>query len=337
MRDIRKILVIRWGGLGDLVIATAVIQDIRDACPDAIMDINTESPWDALFRNDPRFHEILTFRARGTQKYKNGITWLREISGRNYDLIIDLQNNDHSRILLACLRLFYNFPGMIAGTKKFYPYTVPAPPYTRNQHALQCMRGVLKALGIPARTDHAVLHVSDGDRSAVTELLADCGLEPGRYILLIPGSSQAGRNKRWNENAYITLARQLHDHFHDRVALVGAAADAAVCERIRAASGDWMVNLCNKTGIPDLLPLARSSRLIIGNDTGAIHITAAARRPTIVLFGCTNSAHSRPLGENVKIIQADEDLLASGRSPGPQSIQKITVNQVFNEALSAAE
>ena len=337
MHDIEKILVIRWGGLGDLVIATAVLEDIREAFPGASLDINTEKPWDQLFRADPRFHEVLSFQARGNHSYRFTPGWLREISGREYDLIIDLQNSDHSRILLACLRLFCGFTGRIAGTKKYFPYNVPSPPYTRNQHALLCMRGALAGLGISAVTEHAVLHVPEKNESAVAELLASSGLDPGHFILLVPGSSLAGKCKRWNTRAYITLAGQLHDHFSVRVALAGSTADTAVCEMIHAACGDWMVNLCNKTEIPDLLPLARASRMVIGNDTGAIHIAAASGRPTIVLFGCTDSGHSQPLGKKVRIIQADGHLLASGRKPEPGSIQKITVDQVFNEAISVAE
>ena len=77
-RDIRRILIIKWSGIGDVAIATATIQDIRDAFPDASMDLNTMAPCDRLFRDDPRFDDVFCFDLRGSERSMAGHwRWLR--------------------------------------------------------------------------------------------------------------------------------------------------------------------------------------------------------------------------------------------------------------------
>ena len=71
---IHRILIIKWSALGDVVIATALMEDVRRAFPDAAIDLNTLPNCLALFKDDPRFREVFAIDVRDrSQRCRN--TW----------------------------------------------------------------------------------------------------------------------------------------------------------------------------------------------------------------------------------------------------------------------
>ena len=76
--DIRRILIIKWGGMGDVVISTAIIEDIFRAFPGREIDLNAMPPWNALFADDPRFSRVWTVDLRNRERNVKGMwRWLR--------------------------------------------------------------------------------------------------------------------------------------------------------------------------------------------------------------------------------------------------------------------
>lgn len=302
---IRRILAIRWSALGDIAIASAAFEDLSRAFPNASLHLNVMPPWEALFREDPRFDRVISIPMREPgHRLRGPGRWLAEVRRQRYDLVVDLQSNDRSRLLLAALPLTgARIPHRI-GTRRGWPYTV-APRGSDARHAFLRQREALEAAGIPSRTAHAVLHVSRDRRRAAAALMRETGLEPGRYALFLPGSQAAGWLKRWGERRYIALARSLlASNRVDRVALIGAGDDAHACRAI-AAEAEGVVDLCGRTRVPDLVPLAEGAAFIVANDTGTAHVAAAANRPMVVVCGPTDPARVLPPGERVRALQAD--------------------------------
>ena len=62
---VRRVLIIKWSAMGDIVIASALFEDISRAFPDAAIDLNVLPPWDRLFQEDKRFREVIAFPLRG--------------------------------------------------------------------------------------------------------------------------------------------------------------------------------------------------------------------------------------------------------------------------------
>ena len=118
--DIRRILLIKWSALGDIAVTTAVMEDVRRAFPHAELHLNTLPPYDELFADDPRFARIIAIPLRG-RGLANSLRWLREVRRHRYDLIIDFQSNDRSRILLALLRLSGAGVRWISGNQRRFP------------------------------------------------------------------------------------------------------------------------------------------------------------------------------------------------------------------------
>ena len=303
--DIERILVIKWGAMGDVVIATAAMQDIALAFPYAQIDLSIMRPWDALFTDDPRIDRVRPYDARGADAGLSGLLALaKAMSCASYDAVFDLQSNDRSRLLMMALRALGG-PRYRAGFHRRWPYNLAAPPPSPPVHASTYANGLLAAVGIESRTTNPVLHISPTVREGVSEQLESLGLTRNHYAVFFPGCAPAGYLKRWGSWKYLELARQVVPSRVEQVVLVGGPDEAELCAEIARGEPARVVNLCGQTELLDVVPLCEAARFIVGNDTGTAHLASAAGRPLCVICGPTDPRRVKPLGSNVSTCQAD--------------------------------
>lgn len=330
IQTLRKVLVLRWGAMGDLAIASAVFEDLHRALGHVELHLNTEAPWDRLFRHDPRFARIITVNIRGKERGPRGtLRWLRAVRAEHYDMVIDLQCNDHSRLLLSLL-LFSGagIPYRIS-THGGFPYNIAPPALQAHDHALSYLRAPLRALGIPVGTARPVLHPGPELREKAAAVMARQGLRAGRFALLMPGSSARGLSKRWGVDRYAELAARLHAAGLDRVVLIGGGDDVEECRLIERATGDWLVNLCGRTELLEVVYFSAAARCIVANDTGTAHLASATQTPMVIICGPTDARRVKPLGENVVAIQAGAEHI--GRKNDRDWVAEITPEMVMDK------
>lgn len=304
--SVRCVLIVKWSAMGDLMLSTAIFEDVRNAFPSAAIDLNTTKPYREMFSTDPRFRSVEAFDFKKTDRNLAGmVRWVRSVRRGNYDLIIDLQSNDRSRLLLSLVRLLSSGQPVIVGLHRRYPYHLApdkdAPAgFIRQQQAVA-------AAGINAVTRRPSLFVPSRNRMRARELANAHGLRDGRFAILLPGSNAAGKLKRWGAHRYAALADALSREGLGPAALIGGPDDLEECAEVSALAREpgSVVNLCGQTEILDIVPLAEMSRFIIGNDTGTAHVSSAAERPMIVICGPTDPKRVKPLGDNVVAVQAE--------------------------------
>lgn len=332
--SIRRILVVKWSALGDVVISTAVFEDIHKAFPGVAIDLQTTGPYRELFSADPRFRSVETvdFRKAGG-KFAKIWRWLRGVRNGRYDLIIDLQSNDRSRLLLSIFRLLSFRKTTIVGLHRRYPYHLSpgkdvAAGFIRQQKALS-------AVGVDAVTDRPRLYVPDRNRMRARDLADAHELRNGRFGIFIPGSNAAGKLKRWGAHRYAALADILFREDLGPVALIGGPDDFEECARITGLVREpgSVVNLCGQTEILDIVPLVEMARFVVGNDTGTLHVSSAVERPIIVICGPTDPRRVKPVADNVVAMQAPLDCICCYQKECSHHscMEGITPGMVFDE------
>lgn len=303
---IRRILIIKWSAMGDVILATALFEDIARAFPNRDIHLNTLPLWQGLFSEDPRFQRVLAIDLRNpNQRVAGAREWLRQVRSQHYDLVIDLQCNDRSRLLLGLLGLAGCRIPYRLGNRRQLPYNIAPVELPKPAHILNRSRAALQAGNIEATTPRPVLHVPHSHRARARELLATHGLRPGQFAIFLPGCNANGHLKRWGAARYAALANRLYQEGLERIALIGGPDEIEECQRIARACGPWLVNLCGLTAILDIPPLCESARFIVANDTGTAHLAAATPTPMLVLCGPTDPRRVKPLGDNVIALQAD--------------------------------
>jgi ADP-heptose:LPS heptosyltransferase len=163
----------------------------------------------------------------------------------------------------------------------------------------------LKALdAAPAFMDHRI-ELEPADRLAGRRHLAKLRIEPGRYVLLFPGSGSAKKN--WPIERFIELAGRLPGGLAPL--FVTGPAEHSMERIIRASSFAALDGL----ELAEVAAIAQAAALFVGNDSGVSHLAAAVGARGIVLFGPTDPCKWRPLGD-VAILECNPlDLLTTPR------------------------
>lgn len=304
---IRRILIIKWSAMGDVILATALFEDIARAFPTQDIDLNTLPLWQSLFSQDPRFQRVFAIDLRDpNRRFASVREWLQQVRSQHYDLVIDLQCNDRSRLLLSLLWLTGCRIPYRLGNRRQQPYNIAPVELPRPAHIINRSHAALQAGNIPASTSRPVLHIPDVHRARARELMVDHGLAIGQFAIFLPGCNAKGHLKRWGAARYAALANQIHrEGLLEHIVLIGGPDEIEECERIAQACGPWLVNLCGQTAILDIPPLCESARLIVANDTGTAHLAAATPTPMLVLCGPTDPRRVKPPGDNVMTLQAE--------------------------------
>jgi len=130
------------------------------------------------------------------------------------------------------------------------------------------------------------------------------GLEEG-YVVLSPGAEYGGA-KMWPNDRFARVASMISKRTGKRLVVVGSAGEAYAGGEILSKAGIGTGrNLAGRCSVDELLAVLRGASLVIGNDSGPVHIGAAMGRPTLAIFGSTSPAWTAPQGRSVEIVRAD--------------------------------
>lgn len=286
-----RILVIKLGALGDVILALGPFAAIRRDHPDAHITLLTTPAFAGVLESSPYFDEIW---AESRVKLWNPAGWLalrRRLRGGAFDRVYDLQTSDRSgwyfRLMGPGRRPEWS--GIAPGCS--HPHANPRRDF---MHSIERQNEQLAIAGVAT--------VPDADLSWMTADIGRFGLTD-RYALLVPGGAPHRPAKRWPADRYAALATGLIASGVQPVVL-GTTAEADIAREIADAC-PGVRDLTGETAIPDLAALARGAAGAVGNDTGPMHLIAAAGCPSVVLFSSdSDPALTAPRGASVTVLRA---------------------------------
>lgn len=299
----QRILVIRLGALGDLVLCFQAFHEIRRAHPGAKIALLTMPAFAAFASLMPWFDEIIIDERPPGQELGQWFGLIRKIRKFKPQRVYDLQGKLRQTVLFAALG--GPFGPQWSGAAPLCSLPRLWPPQ-EGMHFTDFIAAQLRLAQVPSQPPPALPWLN-----APVE---GFGL-PERTALLIPGCAPGREYKRWPVTHYVDLARRLYERKIAPVA-IGAKADAEAIAAIRAEA-PYVIDLGSRTSLPQLATLARRSVAVIGNDTGPTHLAAAVGAPVIALMSDkVDPAWSAPHGPRTKWLQG-------------KPIAALTVDEVF--------
>jgi heptosyltransferase-2 len=139
------------------------------------------------------------------------------------------------------------------------------------------------------------------DAAAAAARLTE-GLPPGPRVAVMPGAAR-GPSKRWPADRFVAVSRGLAAGGCTVVAL-GAPSERDECAAVAAAAGARGLSLAGRTDIPQWAAVLASCRLAVSNDSGGMHLAAAAGVPVVAVFGRTDPDRTGPIGPACDVVQA---------------------------------
>jgi ADP-heptose:LPS heptosyltransferase len=300
-RTVKSILLTRVDGLGDLVLFSSFVREVRGLWPHAHITLVVDQRFASLVEQCPYVDEVIGFCERGS-KYARLFTGprrayklaMQRLWQRRFDLAISPRwdsDTRHAAVLgfLSLPRHHFGFSAMVSRRKRalnygidaLFTHLVPSKPGAR--HEIERNAEMLAALGgNPARIRNLELWLSDGDRLYARQCLADNGvtaLQP--LICLGTGATEAKR--RWPIERFSALAEWLVEIYGARILVVGDSVDACSAERMRPTVGPALINKAGACTVRQSAALLSCCHAFIGNDSGPMHLAAASDVPVIEL------------------------------------------------------
>jgi ADP-heptose:LPS heptosyltransferase len=280
-REIKKILVIKLSALGDFVLALAAMKKIRQAHKRAHITLLTTPPFESLAKACPYFNAVETDgRPEGLGEW---LALRKRIKAAKYDRVYDLQTSAQSARIFHMLSPFPpEWSGIAAGCS--LPHKNPA----RNRmHTLERHADQLKYAGIWPDAPTEPGTAPGPDLSWVLPKPSQTrpvpgGVRPKPYALFVPGGSAHRLDKRWPAERYGQLGKILVERGYD-IVIIGGPQESALARQIQREVGQ-VRDLTGRTDFAKVAMLGAKAALVVGNDTGPLHLAAATGAPTVVLF-----------------------------------------------------
>lgn len=298
----RRVLIVRVGAMGDVLHALPAVAALRQAWPAAEIDWVVDPRWAPLLVDAAGRGPVVTrvygaetrlwSRAPFSAATRRSVLGLRSaMRKRPYSWVVDMQGTLRSAVLGRFARTEHALTGYAdpreTPARWLYGQTVPrSGTHVVTQGAM--LLG--EALGMPLEPAIAEIPLrTDAERWAD----AACGDQDvdARIALLAPTAGWGA--KQWPAARFAALARALRDRGFQVLVNTGETPGSVEREVVRESAGAATLAPCS---VAQMIALTRRAAVVVGGDSGPIHLAALLGRPVVALFGPTDPARNGPWG-----------------------------------------
>ena len=276
-----RILFITSTRVGDAVLSTGLLSHLRDAHPDARWTIAAGSSAIGLFEAVPNLERLIPINKEPMNRH--WIKLWRRCAARRWDIVVDLRRSAISWLLKAKQR-----------------YVVPK--IDTELHRVELLGATM---GLRDTPPSPRLFLDDRHRTAARELIGN----DLNVLALAPAANWPG--KQWRSKRFLEVATRLTADAGclpgGRVAVFAAEAERdQIKEVLSDVPQDRLIDTVGKLDLLTIAACLERCALFIGNDSGLMHMAAAAGAPTLGLFGPSRQEHYAPWGKQVAWVRTPE-------------------------------
>jgi len=333
--SIKKILVIKVRGLGDAVLATPVLKNLKTHMPKVSISVLTFNFCKGLFENNPNVDEVYGLPGDPSSNEQAKIT--RTLNNQNFDLIISLHARNLSSKLAKNIKARWRIGRSYFLREKFTDVLIGSdhePDKSSIERDLDCIR----AIGLDPVEKQPELFVSDEEYKWANEYLTEKNLDRSKKLIMIhPAVTQYYRH--WGLEKFIELSRNLINEGGHQVMGIFSPMEQSIADSLVAKVEGIFVYV---GPLRPSMALIQQADLMIDNDSGPSHVSQALKVPTMVLVGpdFKNTYRDEQIYENGNYVFHQDipcrDLFFSRCLP-PEPCQELTcmnhaVKEVFDKA-----
>ncbi len=312
-----KILIIKFGALGDIIIASSVIRQIQESHENDSITLLTSNTFRSLFDNWPSLI-IKSMERKGIINFFRQASWIRN---QHFDVVYDLQSNNRSSKLCKI-----SGTPIRAGNHPHSAYNkYPETAYYGQCHSFDRLNQIIQANNLPAATAKPWLPINIEQEQKVGYWLEKHKLNNKPYIICHAGSSPQHMTKRWPY--YYELAAYISS-LGIEIIWIGAGDELEIN---RSLADKYGIDATNEFSLPELIALGKHAKFAVTNDSAPMHILTCSNIRVFSLFGPTNPTRNHALGQADYIIFAGGTLPKNDNDFIPADIANIKVDMVIEK------
>jgi heptosyltransferase II len=317
MKDPKNIIVRMPNWIGDVVMATPLLRDLKDRFPKAILTAMCSYP---ILSKDPSIDKIITSRAQ-----------LRDGA---YDLGILTTNSFSSAWQFFQGRVENRIGFKNELRSPLLTISLPFPEKRKEQHLVKTYKALLDPLNIPESSTKPQLYV---DAEEINSVCEQYNLQKGEPLIGINPTAAFGPAKCWLPERFRELAKRLAEDA--KVLFFGSGESVELVKEMCHGLPPNVINLAGATSLRELLAITSLCDLFITNDSGPMHIADAFGIPLVAIFGSTSPIATGPYNTN-EVLQKKVSCAPCFKRECPidfRCMKRITVDDVYNEARRKLE
>ena len=291
----RNIIVRMPNWIGDLVMATPVLSDLRKAYPEARITAMCRSPVCELLKEDPEIDELFCFsKASGLSRREERRNIIEKLRNGGYDLGI-LLTHSFSSAWWFWLGRVQNRVGYQSNARNFLlTQSLPFPKKMENQHLVTTYKMLLEPLGISLSNTPPRLYLNPGEIKNARSLLKKYQIPEGATVIGINPGAAYGTAKCWIPERFRAVTEKLLKNTDVYIVYFGDLATVNLVNELCAELPSRVINLAGRTSLRELSALISVCDLLLTNDSGPMHIADALGVPIVALFGSTSEVITGP-------------------------------------------
>ena len=333
MENLKNILIIKLSAIGDVIHALPVSHAIKETFPDAKITWVVEPPAYDLLKINPCVDKIILFRKKDFRTLKGFaklfFPFRRELQRESYDAVLDLQGLFKSAAIAFFAKSNIKL-GICNMRELSDKISKPIVGEHSAGHIVERYLDTARAIGCRVDEIKFPLEVPPNETKKADAITNHAGLRAGNsYAILAVGANWV--NKRWKVENFAELADWLYDLQIIPVIVGNGVVDVQRAAEIESLMEIPPINLVNQTNLPQLVHVVKNSKIVIGGDTGIVHLAAGLKVPVVMLMGPTDANRNGAFGQIQNSIEVDRPCKGCWKRACPKNfdcLEYITTAQV---------
>ncbi len=335
-----KILVVRYRFIGDTILTVPFLRNLRRAYPDAQIDMLVAPKSGEVIENCPYVDNFIYFDTTRKHKYENVdeekktfLSYVKKLSKEKYDKAYVLKRS-LSSALLVCLAGIQNRIGFDTEKRGFL--LTKKVKYDKHKHEAECFLDVLRADGIEVKDSYLENWVPESASMKIDSVLDAYSVVSKPKVIVHATATNEG--KIWPLENFAKVVEYLSNEIGAQVIYIGTAFDKPAYEKMESMiSSDLKIkplNFCGEFTLQESLALIAKADLLIGNDSGNLHMAASVGTKVVGIYGPMPFDKWYAMGEGNVLLKSNVDCMPCGlRKPckrDKECLKDITVDMVID-------
>ncbi len=307
MEDLKNVLIVKLSAMGDVIHALPVSYAIKETFPEAKLTWVVEPPSLELLKMNPCVDRIILFKKKDFRTLKGFMKeffpFKHELQEQSYDAVLDLQGLFKSAAIAFFAKSNIKL-GICNMREMSDKVSKPVVGANAEGHIVERYLDTARAIGCVAGDVVFPLQVPVEQSEKARAIMEHAGIREGNpFVVFVVGANWP--NKRWSTEYFAALGDWFYQMAVIPVLIGNGDLDAQLAAEIESKMEIPPINLINRTNIPQLAHVLRTARLVIGGDTGPVHLSSALGVRTIMLMGPTNVERNGPFGQLQNAIEVE--------------------------------